>query len=127
MGAGARGLLRGPVGPEVSDGALVPRPRRGPAARRRDLDAVREGRIHLYSVRVVPAVARGRSGSVPDVRKSAECKVGMPGLPPGGAQRRHLPAGTFRRTSSNQFAITTICPVLAASSLLTITKRWPSA
>ena len=64
------------VGPEVSDGARVAGSRRAAARRRRDLDALRQGRLHLHGVLVVPAVAGGRARRVPAVRESAEREVG---------------------------------------------------
>ena len=75
LGAGARRLLRGAVGPEVSDRALLAGSGRAAAGGRADLDALRQGRLHFHRVLVVPAVAGGSAGRLSPVRQSAEREV----------------------------------------------------
>ena len=52
----------------------------------RDLDALRQGRLHFHGVFVVPATSGGRAGGVPPVRESAEREV---------RERSNSPEGGF--------------------------------
>ena len=74
LGAGARALLRFEMGPALRERARIRRPGRAAPRRRRTLGALRQGRLHLHRVFVVPPVARGRARGLPVIRNMLSAK-----------------------------------------------------
>ena len=72
LGAGARAVLHGQVGRPFQAAAILSRSRRRCAKGRTAASAIWQRHLHLYRIRVLPAVACGRAGSGAAVREFVE-------------------------------------------------------
>ena len=117
------------VGPEVSDGARVARSRREAARRRRVVDALRQGRVRLHGVFLVPAIAGGSARGVSPVRESTEREITPRCFSPIAVQsklrtrERVGGAAISRRRSGSLISVAT--PAANASAVSATQTLWP--
>src|SRR5437660_6500609 len=101
MGAGARTLFHTRLGPALRYRAGVERSRRAGEGRWRAVCALRQGRLHLHRLRLVPGAARRRARRVQTVRESGFGEVSsrftVPGSQEeGGTDNRELRTENIR-------------------------------